>query len=186
VAAESATAAAMRTSAVLGAHGNSKSSGETDNRGKAVHADILRLFRRSARAFPDCLQLRFRDSMILVSRRAKARSTGSPAKRNSRSRILLTVLVALAMLLILLRLAEFASHRIRHAAPHVAPAALTRQSRDSTSETKSEPNHDRSRGHGLVRPQVRPPDRVQPSRAIIVARAYACRLSQGQAPISIA
>ncbi|MGB6691189.1 MAG: hypothetical protein WBE76_25430 [Terracidiphilus sp.] len=60
-----------------------------------------------------------------MSARAKARSTGSPAGRNSRSRILLTVLVALAMLLILLRLAEFASHRIRHATPHVAPAAMT-------------------------------------------------------------
>jgi hypothetical protein len=63
--------------------------------------------------------------MFAVSARAKSRNSRSTTARNSRSRILLTVLVALAMLLILLRLAEFASHRIRHTAPRAALA--TRQ-----------------------------------------------------------
>jgi hypothetical protein len=60
--------------------------------------------------------------MFAVSAHTKARNARSSTGRNSRSRIVLTLLVALAMLLILLRLAEFAGHRIRHTAPRTAPA----------------------------------------------------------------
>jgi hypothetical protein len=77
--------------------------------------------------------------MFAVSARSKGRSSRSIVRRNSRSRILLTVLVVLAMLLILLRLAEFAGHRIRHTAPRAAPAVVVASPLQIRSSIRTEP-----------------------------------------------
>jgi hypothetical protein len=76
--------------------------------------------------------------MFAVSARAKDRNPRSTSGRDSRSRILLTVLVVLAMLLILLRLGEFASHRIRHTAPRAAPAVMVASPLEVRSSIKTE------------------------------------------------
>jgi len=52
-------------------------------------------------------------------------ATGTKQPWRSGPRIVLIVFVALALLLALLRMAEFAGHRIRHRAPRAFPAAMS-------------------------------------------------------------
>jgi hypothetical protein len=59
-----------------------------------------------------------------LSVRGKSRSMRSRQKELARTRILLVVLIAAAILLILLRLIEFAGHRMRHARPGTAVLVL--------------------------------------------------------------